>query len=80
MINADILNRDYVIVSQQQTAEPGDIVVALIEDEATVKRFYKERNKIRLQPENDAMVPIIVKSDENYVRIVGKVRGVIRKI
>jgi len=54
--------------------------VALIEDEATVKRFYKERNKIRLQPENDAMVPIIVKSDENYVRIVGKVRGVIRKI
>ena len=80
MINADILNRDYVIVSQQQTAEPGDIVAALIEDEVTVKRFYKERNKIRLQPENDAMVPIIVKSDENYVRIVGKVRGVIRKI
>ncbi|HBY57539.1 MAG TPA: repressor LexA [Candidatus Atribacteria bacterium] len=80
MINAGILNGDYVIVSQQQSAEQGDIVVALIEDEATVKRFYKETNKIRLQPENDTMEPIIVKSNENDVRIVGKVRGVIRKI
>jgi len=50
MINAGILNGDYVIASQQQDAEQGDIVVALIEDEATVKRFYKEKNRIRLQP------------------------------
>src|SRR5665648_345175 len=60
MVNAGILNGDYVIVSQQQDADQGDIVVALIEDEATVKRFYKEKNRIRLQPENDTMEPIII--------------------
>jgi len=80
MINAGILNGDYVIASQQQDAEQGDIVVALIEDEATVKRFYKEKNRIRLQPENDTMEPIIIKSNENQVRIIGKIKGVIRKI
>lgn len=80
MINAGILNGDYVIASQQQDAEQGDIVVALIEDEATVKRFYKEKNKIRLQPENDTMEPIIIKHNENNVRIIGKIKGVIRKI
>lgn len=80
MINAGILNGDYVIASQQQDAEQGDIVVALIEDEATVKRFYKEGNRIRLQPENDTMGPIIIKSDEGQIRIIGKIKGVIRKI
>jgi len=80
MINAGILNGDYVIASQQQDAEQGDIVVALIEDEATVKRFYKEKNRIRLQPENDTMEPIIIKPNENNVRIIGKIKGVIRKI
>jgi repressor LexA len=80
MINAGILNGDYVIVSQQPDAEQGDIIVALIEDEATVKRFYKEKNRIRLQPENDTMKPIIIKTDENNVRIIGKIKGVIRKI
>lgn len=80
MINAGILNGDYVIASQQQDAEQGDIVVALIEDEATVKRFYKEKNKIRLQPENDTMEPIIIKPGKNNVRIIGKIKGVIRKI
>jgi len=80
MINAGILNGDYVIASQQQDAGQGDIVVALIEDEATVKRFYKEKNRIRLQPENDTMEPIIIKSNENQVRIIGKIKGVIRKI
>lgn len=80
MINAGILEGDYVIVSQQPDAEQGDIIVALIEDEATVKRFYKEKNRIRLQPENDTMKPIIIKPDENQVRIIGKVKGVIRKI
>ena len=80
MINAGILNGDYVIASQQPDAEQGDIVVALIEDEATVKRFYKEKNRIRLQPENDTMEPIIIKSNENSVKIIGKIKGVIRKI
>ena len=80
MINASILNGDYVIASQQQDAEQGDIVVALIEDEATVKRFYKEKNRIRLQPENDTMEPIIIKPNENQVKIIGKIKGVIRKI
>ena len=80
MINASILNGDYVIASQQQDAEQGDIVIALIEDEATVKRFYKEKNRIRLQPENDTMEPIIIKPGKNNVRIIGKIKGVIRKI
>lgn len=80
MINAGILDGDYVIVYQQPDAEQGDIIVALIEDEATIKRFYKEKNRIRLQPENDTMEPIIIKTDENQVRIIGKIKGVIRKI
>ena len=80
MINAGILNGDYVIASQQQDAEQGDIVVALIDDEATVKRFYKEKNRIRLQPENDTMEAIIIKPNKNNVRIIGKIKGVIRKI
>ncbi|MBU4228625.1 transcriptional repressor LexA [bacterium] len=80
MINAGILNGDYVIASQQPDAEQGDIVVVLIEDEATVKRFYKEGNRIRLQPENDTMEPIIIKPNENQIRIIGKIKGVIRKI
>ena len=80
MINAGILDGDYVIVNQQQTADQGDIVVALIEDEATLKRFYKEKNRIRLQPENDTMDPIVVNPRENDVRIIGKIKGVMRKI
>jgi repressor LexA len=80
MINAGILSGDYVIVSQQKDAEQGDIVVALIEDEATVKRFYKEKNRIRLQPENDTVEPIIIKPNENQIKIIGKIKGVIRKI
>jgi len=75
MINAGILNNDYVIVRQQPTAKNGDIVVALIEDEATVKRFYKEKDYIRLQPENPTMDPILI-SD---VKILGIVTGVLRK-
>lgn len=76
MINAGILNGDLVIVEQINTADNGDIVVALIEDEATVKRFYKEKDYFRLQPENDFMDPIIVKD----VSILGKVVGVFRKL
>ncbi len=74
MINAGILNGDLVLVEQVSTARNGDMVVALIEDGATVKTFYKEDGHIRLQPENDTMDPIIV-SD---VQILGKVVGVMR--
>ncbi len=74
MINAGILDGDYVLVEQAQTARNGDMVVALIEDGATVKTFYREEGVIRLQPENDFMDPIIVTD----VSIMGKVIGVFR--
>jgi len=74
MVEAGILDGDMVLVEKKPTAQNGDIVVALIEDEATVKKFYKEKEYIRLQPENSAMEPIIVKD----VTILGKVIGVIR--
>ena len=79
MINAGIFNGDYVIVEQQQTAENGQKVVALVEDSATVKTFYKEDGHIRLQPENDTMEPIIVEQDQ-FFQILGKVIGVFRFI
>ena len=75
MINVGILDGDIIIIRQTPTAENGDIVVALIEDEATVKRFYKEKGHYRLQPENDTMVPIIVDS----VSILGRVVSLIRE-
>lgn len=74
MINAGILDGDYVLVEQRQTASNGEMVVALIEDGATVKTFYKEEGVIRLQPENDTMDPIIVQD----VMVLGKVIGVFR--
>ena len=76
MINAGILDGDFVLVRQQSTAKNGDIVVALLEDEATVKTFYKEKDHIRLQPENPYLEPIISKD----VSILGKVIGVFRRI
>ena len=75
MINVGINNGDYIIISKQNTANNGEIVVALIDNEATVKTFYKEKDHIRLQPENDTMDPIIVKD----VQILGKVVGLFRK-
>ncbi len=75
MINAGILDGDYVIVEQSQTAKNGEIVVALLDDSATVKTFYKEKDHIRLQPENDALEPIITTD----AKIIGKVSGVFRK-
>ena len=75
MIRAGILDGDYVLVQQASTASNGEIVVALIEDSATVKTFYKEQGYIRLQPENDSMDPIIV---EGELSILGKVIGVFR--
>ena len=76
MIQAGILDGDYVVVRSQSHAESGDIVVALIEDEATVKRFFHEGDQIRLQPENDAMEPIVVAD----CTILGKVIGLFRKL
>lgn len=80
MVNAGILDGDFVLVRQQTIAEQGEMVVVLIEDEATVKRFYKHKDKIKLQPENDTMEPIIVDPKENNIRIIGKIEGVIRKV
>lgn len=74
MLNAGILDGDYIIVKQQSTANNGDIVVALIEDEATVKTFYKEKDHYRLQPENPDYEPIILKE----LIILGKVIGLFR--
>ena len=74
MINAGIFNGDNVLVKKQTNAENGDIVVALVDDSATVKTFYKEDGYYRLQPENDTMDPIIVKE----CSILGKVFGVFR--
>jgi len=76
MINAAIKPGDLLVTKKQNTAENGDIVIALVEDEATVKRFFKEDGKIRLQPENDLMEPIILSN----VKILGKVIALIRKI
>ena len=75
MINAGIFDGDQVLVKQQSTAENGDMVVALVEDSATVKTFYKEEGYYRLQPENDNMDPILVHGD---LQILGKVFGVFR--
>ncbi len=76
MIEAGINDGDWIVIKQQQTAHNGEIIVALIEDGATVKRFYKEKDHIRLQPENSSMEPIIVKD----CSIVGKVVAVLRKV
>jgi len=76
MIEAGILNGDYILVRRQKSATNGEIIVALIDDEATVKTFYKEKDHIRLQPENSTMDPIIVPNCE----ILGKVIGVFRKM
>ncbi|NMA51860.1 MAG: transcriptional repressor LexA [Peptococcaceae bacterium] len=76
MIEAGILNGDMVIVRQQHDADNGDIVVALLEEEATVKRLYKEKDRARLQPENSMMEPIYT----DNLQVIGKVIGLIRKI
>jgi len=76
MIEAGILDGDYVIIEKVEYAQNGDIVAALIDDEATVKRFFKEKGHIRLQPENRFMTPIIVED----VKILGKVAGLYRRM
>ena len=76
MINAGILDGDYVVVRKQPNAENGEIVVAMIEDEATVKRIYFEKNRVRLQPENPYMEPIYAEE----VTVIGKVIALFRQI
>lgn len=75
MINAGIYDGDHIVVKRTQTAENGEIVVALVDDDATCKRFFKEGHYIRLQPENDMMEPIIV----SQAVILGKVVGLLRR-
>lgn len=76
MVNAGIFDGDYIVVREQHDARNGEIVVALIDDSATVKTFYRESDRVRLQPENDSMEPIYVKSPV----ILGKVTALIRSI
>jgi repressor LexA len=76
MIKAGIFEGDYVVVRPQETATDGEIVVALVGEEATVKRFYKEKDHIRLQPENDAVAPILSRE----VKLLGRVVGVCRRV
>lgn len=74
MVNAGILNGDYIVVNKQNVANNGEIIVAMIDGDVTVKRFYKENNFFRLQPENNLMQPIYI----DHVEILGKVVGIIR--
>ena len=76
MKNAGILEGDHVVVRRQDTAANGEIVVALVDEEATVKRFFKEEDHVRLQPENDALEPILVRD----VEVLGRVVGVCRRV
>jgi repressor LexA len=80
MMEAHIQDGDFALVKPQPNAENGDIVVALIEDEATIKRIFKKRDLIRLEPANPKIAPIVVKKEEKKITIVGKVVGIFRKI
>ena len=76
MVNAGILDGDVVVVKRQEHADDGDIVVALLDDDATLKRFFRESDQVRLQPENDSMLPIYCRDPH----IVGKVTGLLRRM
>ena len=80
MRDAGIYDGDYVFVRKQDTAENGEIVAAIIGDEATVKRYFHEGNRIRLQPANDTMSPIYISAEDSEVIIAGKVIGVLREL
>ncbi|OGB99357.1 repressor LexA [candidate division KSB1 bacterium RBG_16_48_16] len=80
MVDADIHHGDMLLVEKTQSCHNGEIVIALLDDEATVKRFFKERDRIRLQPENPAMHPIYVDKDDPNFRILGRVKGLLRKM
>lgn len=76
MVDAGILDGDFVVVTQQAVAQNGDVVVALLDDEATVKRYFREPDRIRLQPENSSMEPIYARD----VTILGRVTGLFRRV
>ncbi|MDT8442448.1 MAG: transcriptional repressor LexA, partial [Desulfuromonadales bacterium] len=80
MIDAGILDGDLALIRPQPTADDGDIVVAMVDGEATLKRFYREAATIRLQPANAAMAPIIVRAGEGEVTLVGRVIGIYRRL
>jgi repressor LexA len=80
MIEAHIQDGDFALVKPQSSAENGEIVVALIEDEATIKRIFQKRDLVRLEPANSTMEPIVVQKGEKKVSIVGKVVGIFRKL
>jgi repressor LexA len=79
MIDADIRDGDILVVQKTQSCRNGDIIIALLDDEATVKRFYREHDRIRLQPENQTMQPIYVERDYTNFHIIGLVAGLLRK-
>lgn len=79
MQNAGILDGDFVLVAKQETAHKGEIVVAIINGEATVKRYFPEGNRVRLQPENDAFQPIMVDRKSGEFRLAGRVVGLLRR-
>jgi repressor LexA len=80
MVNAAILNGDLALVRPQSFAENRDIVVAMVDGEATLKRFFREEDAIRLQPENPAMEPIVVRAEEGEVVVIGRVIGIHRSL
>jgi repressor LexA len=80
MVNAGIRDGDFVLVRKQENAEPGDIVVAVLGDEATVKRFYPEDDCVRLEPENDAYGPLIVEYSTPGFYVAGRVVGLLRRM
>ncbi|MBN1541821.1 transcriptional repressor LexA [candidate division KSB1 bacterium] len=79
MVDAGIYPGDLLVVEPGVNIRNGEIIIALLEDEATVKRIYREKERIRLQPENQTMQPIYVNRDDPTLRIIGKVRGLLRK-
>lgn len=80
MIEAQIVDGDLAVVRPQSTADNGDIVVAMLDGEATLKRFYREEGRIRLQPENARLQPIILSTGDGEVTILGKVTGILRML
>jgi len=80
MIEAQIADGDLAVVCPQSTADNGDIVVAMLDGEATLKRFYREAGQIRLQPENSHLQPIILSASDGEIHIVGKVTGIFRSL
>ena len=80
MIDAHIMDGDLVLVRRQETAQPGDIVAALLDNEATVKRFARDGNAVVLKPEHPTMKPIVVEPGRGDFRILGKVTGLFRGV